>query len=133
MAYFAELNSDNVVLRVIAVNNNELLENGVEIENKGIEFCKSLYGEKTKWVQTSYNNNIRKQYAGIGYVYDINKDKFICPQPFSSWYLDENDDWQSPIPYPITYNLNLKDNDIPVADYYEWNEETLNWVLLDNI
>ena len=62
----------------------------------------------------------------------VNKNKFISPQPFSSWSLDEKDDWQPPIPYPITYNLNLKDNDRPIADYYEWNEETLSWDLLDN-
>jgi hypothetical protein len=65
MAHFAEINSNNKVLRVVVVNNNELLVNGVENEQKGIDFCKSLFGSNTNWVQTSYNSKFRKQYAGI--------------------------------------------------------------------
>jgi hypothetical protein len=118
MAHFAELNSDNKVLRVIVVNNNELLINGIENEQKGIDFCKSLFGSNTNWIQTSYNNNFRKQYAGIDYTYDPIKNKFIKPQPFSSWSLDANDDWQAPIPYP---------ND---GQSYGWNEDNQSWVLL---
>jgi hypothetical protein len=80
MASFAEINENNVVLRVIAVHNNELLdENNVEQEAKGIAFCQGLFGGR--WIQTSYNNNIRKNYAGIGYIYDVVNDAFIAPKP----------------------------------------------------
>ncbi len=79
MAHFAELDNNNKVIRVIVVNNNELLLNGVESEFKGIEFCQSLYGGT--WIQTSYNNNIRYNYAGIGYTYDAVNDAFIAPKP----------------------------------------------------
>jgi hypothetical protein len=62
-----------------------------------------------RWVQTSYNNNFRKQYAGIGYTFDSHKNKFIAPQPFASWSLDANDDWQAPVAYPTvtTYGDNV--------------------------
>lgn len=80
MAHFAELDENNVVLRVIVVHNNELIdENGVESEAKGIAFCQSLFGANTRWVQTSYNGNIRGVYAGIGYTYDPDKDMFVAP------------------------------------------------------
>jgi hypothetical protein len=77
MAHFAELNENNVVTRVIVVHNNELLDNGVESEAKGIAFCKSLFGGE--WVQTSYNSNFRENFAGIGYTYDQELDAFIPP------------------------------------------------------
>ena len=77
MAHFAELDENNVVLQVIVVHNNELKgANGVEYENKGVEFCSSLFGH-TNWVQTSYNNNIRKQFAGVGFTYDDVNDIFL--------------------------------------------------------
>jgi hypothetical protein len=79
MAHFAELDESNTVKQVIVVHNNELLDNGVESEAKGIAFCHSLFGGN--WVQTSYNGNIRKNYAGIGYVYDEERDAFIPPKP----------------------------------------------------
>jgi hypothetical protein len=79
MAHFAELDNNNKVIRVIVVNNNELLINGVELESKGIEFCQSIFGGI--WIQTSYNNNIRYNYAGIGYTYDADADAFIAPKP----------------------------------------------------
>jgi hypothetical protein len=80
MAHFAQLDENNVVTQVIVVNNNELLdENGNESEAKGIAFCQSLLGGN--WVQTSYNGNIRKNYAGIGYIYDPIRDAFIPPKP----------------------------------------------------
>jgi len=124
MAHFAELNSDNKVLRVIVVNNNELLVNGVENEQKGINFCKSLFGLNTNWVQTSYNNNFRKQYAGINFTYDLIKNKFIAPQPYPSWSLDASDDWQAPVPRP-----SLTEEQISEGKYYSWNEENLSWNL----
>lgn len=79
MAHFAKLDESNKVTEVIVVNNNELLDNGIESEAKGIRFCQSLFGGN--WIQTSYNKNIRKNYAGIGYMYDSNRDAFIPPKP----------------------------------------------------
>ena len=115
MAHFAELNDNNVVLQVIFVHNNELLDDeGQENEAKGIEFCNSLFGH-TNWVQTSYNSNMRKQFAGAGFTYDDVNDVFVAPQPYPSWSLDENHDWQAPISMPEDDNL------------YTWNEETQTW------
>ena len=71
------------------------------------------------WIKTSYNGNIRKQLAGIGYTYDSVKDKFINPSPFPSWVLDDNDDWTAPIPVP---------NDVKDGKQYEWHEATKKWV-----
>jgi hypothetical protein len=128
MAHFAEINSNNKVLRVVVVNNNELLVNGVENEQKGIDFCKSLFGSNTNWVQTSYNSKFRKQYAGIGHTYDSIKNKFIAAQPYPSWLLDENDDWQAPLPQPsITEEQKLNNQ------FYSWDEVNQSWVLVSLI
>ena len=113
MAHFAEI-LDGVVQRVIVVHNNELLVDGVEVESKGSEFCTNLLGGN--WVQTSYNNNIRKQYAGIGYTYDADLDIFIASKPFASWTLDSNHDWQPPTQIPST------------GGPYKWDEESLQWI-----
>jgi hypothetical protein len=78
MAHFAELDESNTVKQVIVVHNNEILDNGVESEAKGIQFCQSLFGGN--WIQTSYNGNIRKNYAGIGFIYDPIRDAFIPPK-----------------------------------------------------
>lgn len=79
MAHFAELNENNIVKRIIVVGNNDVVdENGVEKEEIGIAFCKSLFGEDTKWVQTSYNANFRSIYAMEGDYYDADKDEFVC-------------------------------------------------------
>lgn len=118
MAHFAELGMNNVVLRVIVVHNNELLdENGQESEAKGVAFCRSLFGGT--WVQTSYNANFRKNYAGEGFTYDSTRDAFIPPKPFASWVLNEDTcQWGSPVPYPT-------DVGTPEAPKrYVWNEET---------
>jgi hypothetical protein len=81
MAHFAELDENNVVLRVIVVHNNELLnENNEEIESKGITFCQSIFGENTKWVQTSFNHSFRNAFAGPGSVYDPVLDEFKHPE-----------------------------------------------------
>lgn len=92
MAHFAQLDNNDTVTQVIVVHNNELLDNGVESEAKGIAFCKSLFGADTRWVQTSYNGNIRKNYAGIGYTYDEAFDAFIPPKPDleGDWVLNED-------------------------------------------
>ena len=106
MAHFAELDSNNIVLRVIVVAD--------EHEADGENWCNNFAGGT--WKQTSYNNKIRKQFAGIGMTYDSTKDKFISQQPFPSWALDSDDDWQAPTPYP--------DGD----KVYEWDEESLAWI-----
>lgn len=99
MAHFAELDDNNIVVRVIVVSNDDCLDaDGNESESVGQQFCERLLGGR--WIKTSYNNNIRKQYAGIGYSYDEDADVFVAPQPFPSWTLDENHDWQPPVPYP---------------------------------
>ncbi len=98
MAHFAELDENNLVLRVIVVNNSDLSDgNGGESEAIGIAFCQSLFGANTRWVQTSYNGNFRVRYAGFGYTYDAVRDAFIAPQPAPDWTLDEATlDWVAP-------------------------------------
>jgi hypothetical protein len=119
MAYFAKLDENNVVLEVLAINNNELLQDGVESEAKGIQFLIDWSGGYTNWKQTSYNRRIRKNYAGIGYNYDSARDAFIPPQPFPSWVLNEETClWDAPTPMPID------------DQRYYWNEETLSWVAI---
>ena len=87
MAHFAEIGLNNAVLRVIVVDNNELLdENGVEQESKGAEFCRKLLGGT--WVQTSYNGNMRQNFAAVGYIYDSELDVFVSPAPIEN---DSND------------------------------------------
>jgi len=115
MAHFAELNESNEVLRVVVVANTELLdENGHEQESLGVAFCTQLFGGT--WKQTSYNNNIRKNYAGVGYTYDSSRDAFIPPQPYSSWILSESTcQWEPPTAMPDDGNM------------YEWNEVTASW------
>ena len=115
MAHFAEIDSNNTVLRVIVVNNNDCLFDGVETESVGVEFCRSHFGGT--WVQTSYNGNIRKNYAGIGFTYDNQRDAFIPPKPFESWVLNEQTCvWNSPTQAP---------ND---GKMYLWDEATTSWV-----
>ena len=114
MAHFAELDENNIVTRVIVVHNNELMDGETESEVKGMGFSVSLFGG-SNWVQTSYNGNIRKQFAGIGYTYDDTNDVFISPQPYPSWTLDDSFDWQPPTAMP--------DDD----KQYSWNEETQSW------
>lgn len=117
MAHFAQLDENNLVLQVIVVHNNELKdENGVESESKGIAFCQMLF-PGTTWVQTSYNANIRKNYAGVGYTYDALRDAFIPPSPFPSWVLNEEIcRWEAPVPYPDDGKL------------YAWDEDSGIWV-----
>jgi hypothetical protein len=115
MAHFAQLDENNIVTQVIVVANDELLLDGVESETKGVLFCKSLFGEDTRWVQTSYNGTFRKNYAGIGSTYDPIADHFFAPQPYPSWTLDDNARWQPPTPYPSD------------GKFYIWNEPTLSW------
>jgi hypothetical protein len=112
MAHFAELDETNVVTRVIVVHDNELLNNGIESEAKGVEFCQSLFGGT--WVQTSYNNNIRGIYAGMGFTYNEAEDIFITPQPYPSW-IRTGSFWNAPTPMPTD------------GARYSWVEADLNW------
>ena len=121
MAHFAEIDSnlDNVVLRVIVIGNDDILdENGEESEALGIAYCKNLFGEETEWVQTSYNNTFRKNYAGAGWMYDEGRDAFIPPQPYPSWTLDEETCHYNPPSWPA--------ND---TEQWIWDEATVSWVL----
>lgn len=115
MAHFAKLDENNVVLEVLVVSNQELLdENGIESEQKGIDFLTKLLGH-SNWKQTSYNASFRKNYAGIGWSYDATRDAFIAPNQFPSWTLDEETcRWIPPVPRPISPSV--------------WDEETQNWV-----
>lgn len=116
MAHFAEIDSNNVVLRVIVVSNKDTSDaNGVEKEHIGAAFCERLFGGD--WVQTSYNGTFRKNYAGIGFTYRADIDAFVSPQPYPSWVLNEGTaQWEAPVPYPDD------------GKRYVWNENTLSWV-----
>jgi hypothetical protein len=107
MAHFAEI-LNGVVQRVIVVHDNN--------EANGAQFCNDLLGGE--WLQTSYNGKIRKQFAGIGFTYDHIRDEFVAPQPFESWTLNENNDWQPPTPMPSS------------GGPYRWSEEDLEWVAI---
>lgn len=120
MAHFAQLDTNNIATQVIVVHNNELMDNGVESEAKGIAFCQSLFGADTTWVQTSYNGNMRKNYAGIGYTYREDIDAFVPPKPFASWLLNANAQWEAPVAMPTDGKM------------YSWDEATVNWVEVNN-
>jgi hypothetical protein len=116
MAHFAKLKSGNIVEKVEVVSNEV-----ATTEQAGIDFLREFYNEPhAVWVQTSYNHNFRKNYAGIGYYYDEARDAFIAPKLYESWILDEETClWQPPIPYPS--------NSITDEKTYKWNEVTKSW------
>jgi hypothetical protein len=110
MSHWAEIDENNTVLRVLVGNNSE--------PDEGEAFMNSLGGT---WVKTSYNGNIRKNYAGIGYTYDAGRDAFISPKPYESWVLNEETcQWESPVPYPTDGVM------------YQWNEELADWQAIVN-
>lgn len=117
MAHFAQLDANNVVTQVIVVSNDVINnEPFPQSEAAGITFCQSLYGADTIWKQTSYNNKIRKRYAGVGYTYDETLDAFISPKPYPSWTLDNTTtEWVAPVSMPTD------------GKFYVWNEETKSW------
>lgn len=119
MAHFAQIDENGTVLQVIVVPNHKCInDQGQEDEQVGIAFCQSLI-PFTNWAQTSYNGNIRKRYAGIGFTLDRSRDAFIPPKPYPSWTLDEGTlDWVSPVPRPDT---------VTEGFYLEWSEEAQNW------
>jgi hypothetical protein len=106
MAHFARIDENNIVREILVVDNSQ--------EHRGQEFLANDLQLGGRWIQTSYNNNFRKQYAGIGYTYDETKDIFVSPQPFPSWTLDENWDWKAP---------KERQNELCY-----WDEETLDWI-----
>jgi len=130
MASFAKI-ENNIVITVVSVVNEVIKDsNGIEQEQLGINFLKTLYNEpNSNWKQTSYNTKggihteggipLRKNHAGIGYTYDTNRDAFISQKPYNSWILNEQTClWDAPVAYPQDGNK------------YTWNEETLSWDLL---
>jgi len=116
MASFAKIGLNSKVIEVLSVNNEVLKDaNGIEQESIGVDFLTKLTGYPV-WKQTSYNGNIRKNFAGIGYTYDEDRDAFIPKKPFASWILNETTcQWEAPIAKP-------DDNGI-----YIWNETLQNW------
>ena len=112
MAHFAKLDENNKVIAIHCVNNEALDSNNEEIS--GIAFLTELHNYPF-WKQTSYSNKFRKQYAGIGYTYDAVNDVFIAPQPFASWLLDQNFDWQPP-------------TQMPTEGRWYWDEDSLSWI-----
>jgi len=134
MGTFVKLDNDNFVIQGISLDNIVFTINGIEDEQKGVDFLNKLFETNDIWKQTSYNTigglhytngilsldqskSFRKNHAGIGYYYDSIRDAFIPPKPFPSWTLDEQTCfWQSPIPYP---------ND---GKIYQWNEEIGNYI-----
>jgi hypothetical protein len=125
MAHFAELDNSNVVKRVVVVGNDittaagPLGSNDMHVD--GETWCVNFF-KGGNWKQTSYNNNFRKQYAGKGYTFDAAKNKFISPQPFASWALDGNDDWQAPVTYPTD----------TTDKHISWDEDNQKWIAIDD-
>ena len=116
MAHFAQLDSNNVVTQVIVVGNKDTADaNGVEKEHIGAAFCERLFGGN--WKQTSYNGSIRKNYAGVGYTYNVSLDAFVPPKPYASWVLNNDTaQWDAPTPMPTDDKK------------YSWDEATTSWV-----
>ena len=126
MAHFAKLDENNVVTEVHVVANKDTSDaNGVEKEYIGQAFLEKLFGGT--WKQTSYNGNIRKNYAGIGYTYNADIDAFVPPQPFASWTLNnETAQWEAPTPMPADAGTGEP------PKMYSWDEATTSWVEVQN-
>jgi hypothetical protein len=122
MAYYARVNDDNIVTYVTSLPNEMITdENGIEHEELALSHLYSTIPDSVgdRWIQTSYNNNFRKRYAGLGYSWNEEFDAFIPPKPHDSWILNmENLDWEAPIPKPKR---------VEDGPYYIWDEEILNW------
>jgi hypothetical protein len=112
MAHFAEIDENNIVLRVLVTDN--------DYPNEGYDWLVENFSGT--WVQTSYNATIRKTFAGVGFTYDSDRDAFIAPQPYESWTLDEDTcRWEAPVAYPTDGKM------------YSWDEESLNWIEVENV
>jgi hypothetical protein len=120
MAHFAILKTGNIVEQVVVVSNDI-----ATTEQAGIDFLRELYKDKhLPIIQTSYNNNFRKNYAGIGYQYDQTRDAFIPPKPYNSWILNEDTCiWNAPVAMPSDASFDKK---------YKWNEQTLSWDIVED-
>jgi hypothetical protein len=114
MAHFAEITSENIVKRVVVVPDEQ--------EHRGNDYLSLDLRLGGRWIQCSYNNNIRKTYPSAGFRYDEALDVFITPQPYPSWNLDSNGDWYSPVLKPLDYETE--------TEYirFDWNEESLQWI-----
>jgi len=120
MAHFVKL-ENNIVVQGVVVHNNELLVNGIESEQAGIDFLNNLYGTNDTWIQTSYNRTFRKNFAGLGDTYDPTKDAFIPRKPFDSWVLNETTCiWDAPNPRPTDGKI------------YVWDESSLTWIVVES-
>jgi hypothetical protein len=125
MAHFAEIDTNNVVQRVIVVSNEKCLDpiTGQEDEILGIAFCKKMFGGT--WIQTSYNKNFRNKFAGIGDIYNKETDVFLSPQLYPSWILNEETlEWEAPIPKPLEKEIEEQKKN---ANILEWDENNINW------
>jgi hypothetical protein len=125
MAHFAELDNNNVVLRVVVISNDDVDANGGDLSTGAEDFVEALVPASSggvAWKQTSYNNNFRKQYAGIGCSYDASKNMFIVPKPYASWTLNSSGDWEAPVTYP---------NDLEEGGLFvntSWDEDNSRWL-----
>lgn len=121
MAHFAKLDENNIVIEINVVDNSDIQNLPFpESEAVGIEFLKNWSGGHINWKQTSYNGNFRKNYAGIGYTYRADIDAFVAPQPYPSWTLNDQAQWQAPVSMPTDGKI------------YFWDESTTLWVEVQN-
>lgn len=125
MAHFAQLDANNTVTQVIVVANSDTADaNGVEKEHIGAAFCERLFSGT--WKQTSYNASVRKNYAGLGYSFDAERDAFIPPKPYNSWVLDEDTClWNAPVAMPADAGT----GEPPIR--YTWDEDTTAWLIVE--
>jgi len=125
MAHFAELNSSNKVLQVIVISNKDVDANGGDESAEAETFVASIvpYGTGgAAWKQTSYNDNFRKQYAGIGEFYNPSLDMFVYAQPYPSWSLDSSGDWKAPVTYPNVSEIGS------LTAFPSWDEGNQRWL-----
>ena len=116
MAHYARIGIGNIVIETHVLNNDVLMKDGVENEQQGVEFLQNLFSNRDLYIQTSYNNSFRKNYAGKGYSYDSTRDAFIPSKLFNSWTLNEDTcQWEAPTAMPDD------------GKEYEWNEGTQAW------
>lgn len=122
MAHFAQIDENGLVLNVVVVNDEDTTnDEGIENEETGVSFLKQTFGDDTLWKKTSYNRNIRKNYASKGGTYDSTRDAFIDEKPFNSWILNEETcTWEAPIERPI-------DNERPI----HWDEDSQDWIITE--
>jgi hypothetical protein len=135
MAHFAELDENNIVLRVVVIGNDVPTSNGPLGENDmhpdGEIYCQNLF-KGGRWKQTSYNNKFRKNYAGIGSIYNDEINMFISQRPYQSFNLNKsNGEWEAPIPYPTKKYINENHPDGPVSYIIEWDEQNQRWTAKD--